>query len=284
MLSGRSRVAGIIGWPVTHSRSPRLHGFWLRRYGIDGAYVPLPVQPERFAEALRALPLLGFAGANVTVPHKEAALASVDRASREARHIGAVNTIVVAADGTLEGRNTDGFGFSENLRDALPGWSAVTGPAVLLGAGGAARAVAVALLDAGAPEVRLANRTAERAERLAADIGGPIRVVGWDDRTAALADASLLVNTTTLGMAGQPPLDLPLDRLPPTAVVNDIIYAPLETALLAAARRRGNPVVDGLGMLLHQARPAFCAWFGVEPEVTPELRRFVLQDPLGGPR
>jgi len=284
MLSGRSRVAGIIGWPVTHSRSPRLHGFWLRRYGIDGAYVPLPVQPERFAEALRALPLLGFAGANVTVPHKEAALASVDRASREARHIGAVNTIVVAADGTLEGRNTDGFGFSENLRDALPGWSAVAGPAVLLGAGGAARAVAVALLDAGAPEVRLANRTAERAERLAADIGGPIRVVGWDDRTAALADASLLVNTTTLGMAGQPPLDLPLDRLPPTAVVNDIIYAPLETALLAAARRRGNPVVDGLGMLLHQARPAFCAWFGVEPEVTPELRRFVLQDPLGGPR
>ena len=284
MLSGRSRVAGIIGWPVTHSRSPRLHGFWLRRYGIDGAYVPLPVQPERFAEALRALPLLGFAGANVTVPHKEAALASVDRASREARHIGAVNTIVVAADGTLEGRNTDGFGFSENLRDALPGWSAVTGPAVLLGAGGAARAVAVALLDAGAPEVRLANRTAERAERLAADIGGPIRVVGWDDRTAALADASMLVNTTTLGMAGQPPLDLPLDRLPPTAVVNDIIYAPLETALLAAARRRGNPVVDGLGMLLHQARPAFCAWFGVEPEVTPELRRFVLQDPLGGPR
>ena len=284
MLSGRSRVAGIIGWPVTHSRSPRLHGFWLRRYGIDGAYVPLPVQPERFAEALRALPLLGFAGANVTVPHKEAALASVDRASREARHIGAVNTIVVAADGTLEGRNTDGFGFSENLRDALPGWSAVAGPAVLLGAGGAARAVAVALLDAGAPEVRLANRTAERAERLAADIGGPIRVVGWDDRTAALADASMLVNTTTLGMAGQPPLDLPLDRLPPTAVVNDIIYAPLETALLAAARRRGNPVVDGLGMLLHQARPAFCAWFGVEPEVTPELRRFVLQDPLGGPR
>jgi len=284
MLSGRSRVAGIIGWPVTHSRSPRLHGFWLRRYGIDGAYVPLPVQPERFAEALRALPLLGFAGANVTVPHKEAALASVDRASREARHIGAVNTIVVAADGTLEGRNTDGFGFSENLRDALPGWSAVAGPAVLLGAGGAARAVAVALLDAGAPEVRLANRTAERAERLAADIGGPIRVVGWDDRTAALADASMLVNTTTLGMAGQPPLDLPLDRLPPTAVVNDIIYAPLETALLAAARRRGNPVVDGLGMLLHQARPAFCAWFGVEPEVTPELRRFVLQDPPGGPR
>jgi len=284
MPSGRSRVAGIIGWPVTHSRSPRLHGFWLRRYGIDGAYVPLPVRPERFADALRALPLIGFAGANVTVPHKEAALVSVDRASGEARRIGAVNTIVIAADGTLEGRNTDGFGFSENLRNALPGWSAAAGPAVLLGAGGAARAVAVALLDAGAPEVRLANRTAQRAERLAADIGGPIRVVGWDDRTAALADAALLVNTTTLGMVGQPPLDLPLDRLPPSAVVNDIVYAPLETALLAAARHRGNPVVDGLGMLLHQARPAFSAWFGVEPEVTPELRRFVLQDSAGGPR
>jgi shikimate dehydrogenase len=284
MLSGRSRVAGILGWPVAHSRSPRLHGYWLRRYGIDGAYVPLPVRPERLIEALRALPLLGFAGANVTVPHKEAALAAVDRASREARRIGAVNTVVIAADGTLEGRNTDGFGFSENLRMALPGWSAAAGPAVLLGAGGAARAAAVALLDAGAPEVRLANRTAERAERLAADVGGPIRVIGWGDRAAALADATLLVNTTTLGMTGQPPLDLPLDRLPPSAVVNDVVYAPLETALLVAARRRGNPVVDGLGMLLHQARPAFAAWFGVEPEVTPELRRFVLQDPPGGLR
>jgi shikimate dehydrogenase len=284
MLSGRSRVAGIIGWPVAHSRSPRLHGYWLRCYGIDGAYVPLPVRPERFVEALPALPLLGFAGANVTVPHKEAALAAVDRVSPEARRIGAVNTIVIAADGTLEGRNTDGFGFSENLRTALPGWSAAAGPAVLLGAGGAARAVAVALLDAGAPEVRLANRTADRAERLAADIGGPIRVVGWDDRAAALADAALLVNTTTLGMTGQPPLDLPLGRLPPSAVVNDVVYAPLETALLASAHRRGNPVVDGLGMLLHQARPAFAAWFGVEPEVTPELRRFVLQDPPGGLR
>jgi len=284
MLSGRSRVAGIIGWPVAHSRSPRLHGFWLRRYGIDGTYVPLPVQAEKFGEALRALPLIGFVGANVTVPHKEAALAAVERASREARRIGAVNTIVVAVDGTLEGRNTDAFGFGESLRTALPGWSAAAGPAVLLGAGGAARAVAVFLLEAGAPEVRVANRTPERAERLAADIGGAIRVVGWDDRAVALADAALLVNTTTLGMVGQPPLDLPLDRLPPSAVVNDVVYAPLETALLAAARRRGNPVVDGLGMLLHQARPAFAAWFGVEPEVTPELRRFVLEDASGGPR
>jgi len=282
--TGRSRLAGVIGWPVAHSRSPRLHGYWLRRYGIDGTYVPLPVHPERIAAALRALPVLGFAGANVTVPHKEAALAAVDRTTAEARRIGAVNTIVVADDGTLDGRNTDAFGFTENLHAAVPAWSAKAGSAVILGAGGSARAVAVALAEAGAPEIRLVNRTPERAERLAADLRGPFRVMAWSDRTAALADAALLVNTTTLGMSGQPPLDLSLDRLPDTAVVNDIVYAPLETALLAAARARGNRAVDGLGMLLHQARPGFAAWFGVEPEVTPELRRFVLQDAPRGPR
>jgi len=283
-LTGRGRLAGVMGWPVTHSRSPRLHGYWLRRYSIDGAYVPLPVHPETVTAALRALPLLGFVGANVTVPHKESALAAVDRTTAEARRIGAVNTVVVADDGTLDGRNTDGFGFSENLRAAVPGWSARSGPAVILGAGGSARAVAATLADGGAPEIRLVNRTPERAERLAADLGGPFRVVAWNDRATALADAALLVNSTTLGMTGQPALDLELDRLPSGAVVNDIVYAPLETALLAAARARGNRVVDGLGMLLHQARPGFAAWFGVEPEVTPELRRFVLQDAPGGRR
>jgi len=275
-LSGRSRVAGVMGWPVAHSRSPRLHGYWLGKYGIDGAYIPLPVQPEQFAAALRALPMLGFAGVNVTVPHKEAALSAVDRADPAARRVGAVNTIVAAADGTLDGRNSDGFGFMENLRAGVAGWSPKAGPAVILGAGGSARAVAVALSDAGAPEIRIVNRTAERAERLSADIGGPFRVYGWVERASALLDAALLVNTTTLGMTGQPPLELALDRLPTTAVVNDIVYSPLETALLAAAKARGNPVVDGVGMLLHQARPGFAAWFGVEPEVTPELRRFVL--------
>lgn len=277
-LSGQAKLAGVLGWPVSHSRSPRLHGFWLRQYRIDGAYVPLAVRPESFVEAVRALPLLGFRGANVTVPHKEAALAAMDRVEDLARRIGAVNTIVIDADGRLEGRNTDGFGFLESLRAQQPCWQAAAGPAVLLGAGGAARAVAVALIDAGAPEIRLVNRTVSRAERLARDVGGPVRVFAWDDLAAALAGAALLVNTTTLGMAGQPPLELDLDPLPPEAVVNDIVYAPLETALLARARARGNPVVDGLGMLLHQARPGFAAWYGVEPEVTPDLRAFVLAE------
>jgi shikimate dehydrogenase len=279
MLSGRSRIAGVMGWPVAHSRSPRLHGYWLRTYGIDGAYIPLPVRPEQFAAALRALPMLGLAGVNVTVPHKEAALAAVDRSDPAARRIGAVNTIVVATDGTLDGRNSDGFGFMENLRAGVPGWSPKTGPAVILGAGGAARAVAVALLDGGVPEIRIVNRTIDRAERLSEDIGGPFRVYDWADRAAALGDATLLVNTTVLGMNGKPPLELALDRLPTAAVVNDIVYSPLETALLAAAKARGNRVVDGLGMLLHQARPGFSAWFGVQPEVTPELRSFVLETP-----
>jgi len=275
-LSGRSRIAGVMGWPVAHSRSPRLHGYWLQEHGIDGAYVPLPVRPEQFTAALRALPMLGFAGVNVTVPHKEAALAAVDRSNPTARRIGAVNTIVVSTDGTLDGRNSDGFGFLENLRAGVAGWSPKAGPAVLLGAGGAARAIAVALLDSGAPEIRIVNRTVERAERLCRDIGGLLRIVSWTERASALAEAALLVNTTTLGMTGQLALELALDRLPTAAVVNDIVYSPLETPLLAAAKARGNPVVDGLGMLLHQARPGFAAWFGVEPIVTPELRRFVL--------
>jgi shikimate dehydrogenase len=278
-LSGRGRIAGVMGWPVAHSRSPRLHGYWLQLHGIDGVYIPLPVRPEHFTTALRALPLLGFAGANVTVPHKEAALDAVDRSDATARRTGAVNTIVVASDGTLDGRNSDGFGFMENLHAGVADWSPKAGPAVILGAGGSARAVAVALLDGGAPEIRIVNRTIERAERLSADIGGPIRIYGWADRASALGGAVLLVNSTTLGLKGQPPLELALDRLPTTAVVNDIVYSPLETALLAAARARGNPVVDGLGMLLHQARPGFAAWFGVEPEVTPELRCFVLETP-----
>jgi shikimate dehydrogenase len=276
MLTGCSRVAGVMGWPVSHSRSPRLHGFWLRHYRIDGAYVPLPVRPEDFTQAVRALPKLGFAGANVTLPHKEAALAASDRSDPQARRIGAANTVIVAADGSLEARNTDGFGFLENLRSSVGDWRGSAGPAVIVGAGGAARAIAVALMDAGTPALRLVNRTVERAERLARDIGGPVQVYRWADRARALPDAALLVNTTTLGMNGQPPLDLDLGGLPTTAVVNDAVYVPLETPLLAAARARGNTVVDGLGMLLHQARPGFAAWFGVEPEVTPELRRFVL--------
>jgi shikimate dehydrogenase len=275
-LTGRAKLAGVIGWPVGHSRSPRLHGYWLALHGIDGAYVPLAVRPEDFERALGALPALGFRGANVTLPHKEAALALAGRVSPEAKRIGAANTLVVGEDGRIEARNTDAFGFIENLKEGAPDWRPAAGPAVVVGAGGAARALLVALADLGVPEIRLVNRTRARAESLAAALGGPIRVMGWDERVAALDGAALLVNATTRGMAGEPPLDLPLERLPPEAVVNDIVYTPLETPLLAAARARGNKVVDGLGMLLHQARPGFAAWFGVEPKVTDALRAFVL--------
>jgi shikimate dehydrogenase len=269
------RAAGVIGWPVAHSRSPMLHGHWLREHGIAGAYLPLPVRPERMAEALRGLAALGFAGCNVTVPHKEAALALVDTADATARRIGAANLIVVRPDGTLHGANTDGFGFLENLRERVPGWQASDGPAVVLGAGGSARSVLAALSDAGCPDLRLVNRTAARAETLAAEFGGPVRAVAWDRRAGALDGAALLVNTTTQGMAGNPPLDIDLAALPARAVVTDLVYVPLQTPLLAAARARGNRVADGLGMLLHQARPSFAAWFGVMPEVTPDLRRAI---------
>jgi shikimate dehydrogenase len=275
-LSGRARLAGVMGWPVAHSLSPRLHGHWLRRYEIDGAYVPLPVPPEHLQHALGALAALGFAGANLTIPHKEAAVLLVDHLSPVAARIGAVNTVVVEPDGTLSGDNTDGFGFIASLSESEVGRHVPAGPAVILGAGGAARAIAVALLDAGAPEVRLLNRTPERAHALAGALGGPVHSVAWAGRSAALAHAALLVNTTSLGMHGQPPLDLALDALPPTALVTDVVYTPLITPLLAVARARGNPVVDGLGMLLHQARPGFRAWFAVDPVVDDDLRAAVL--------
>jgi len=274
-ITGKAKVAGVMGWPVGHSRSPLLHNFWLAQLGIDGAYVPFAVRPESLEAALRALPALGLAGVNLTVPHKEAAVALMDTLDAPAKRIGAVNTIVVA-NGRLEGRNTDGYGFVENLRAGAKGWRGANGPAVVIGAGGAARAIAVALIDEGVPEIRVVNRTAARAAALTAEFGKPLVAVTWERRATALDGAALLVNATTLGMTGQPALALPLDALPKAAVVTDAVYAPLETALLAAARGRGNVCVDGLGMLLHQARPAFAAWFGHDPEVTPELRAHVL--------
>lgn len=274
------RRAGVMGWPVDHSLSPRVHGYWLKTYGIRGEYVRIPVPPEHFTDKLRALKADGFVGCNVTVPHKETALKAVDDLHPMARRIGAVNTVVVRDDGGLYGFNTDGFGFLENLRHGHARFSAAKGPAVVLGAGGAARAIVAALLDAGAPEVRLLNRTLERAEELGAALAGigagTITVAPWDARADALEGAALLVNTTTLGMRGKAPLDLALDAMPKACLVNDIVYAPLETDLLARARGRGNPVVDGLGMLLHQARPGFEAWFGRPPEVTDALRAYVL--------
>lgn len=269
------RAAGVMGWPVAHSRSPMLHNYWLKQHGIPGTYLPLPVRPERLEAALRGLSALGFAGCNVTIPHKEATLRIVDRADKLARRMGAVNLVVVEPDGSLSGFNTDGYGFIENLREAQPGWRASAGPAVVLGAGGGARAVVCSLSDAGAPEIRLLNRTRERADRLAEEMGGPIRVLDWAERAAALDGAALLVNTTDQGMTGRPPLDIALDALPRDALVSDIVYNPLVPPLVAAARARGNQAVGGLGMLLHQARPSFRAWFGVLPEITPELQRMV---------
>jgi shikimate dehydrogenase len=278
-ITGRARLAGIMGWPVGHSRSPALHGFWLERLGIDGAYVPLAVPPERLEQALRALPVLGFRGCNLTIPHKEAALAIADRVDPVARRIGAANTIVVAADGSLEASNTDAYGFRENLREMAPGWRAEAGPAVVLGAGGGARGVLAALAAEGVREVRLVNRTRARAEAVARELSTPamrIAVYAWEERSDVLDGAGLLVNTTSLGMEGAPPLVLDLSLLPVSAVVADIVYVPLETDLLAAARRRGHPVVDGLGMLLHQGRPGFEAWFGKAVTVTSELRAAML--------
>jgi shikimate dehydrogenase len=275
-ISGKAKLAGVIGWPVGHSRSPLLHNHWLARHGIDGAYVPLAVAPENLEAAIRALPKLGFAGANLTLPHKEKALALVDRATPRAWRIGAVNTLVVEADGQVVGDSTDGMGFIANLKQECPGWSAEAGPAVVLGAGGAAAAVAFALLDEGAPEIRIVNRSPDKAQSLAERLGGSARVIDWNERARASEGAALLVNATSLGMTGQPALDLALDRLDPRALVTDIVYAPLETELLRAARQRGNPTVDGLGMLIHQARPGFAAWFGVTPEADAETRRVVL--------
>ncbi len=265
-------LAGVMGYPVMHSRSPALHNYWLARCGLAGTYVPLAIPPERLREALRALAPLGFAGCNLTIPHKQAALDIVDKLDPLARRIGAVNCIVVAADGSLAGFNYDAFGYIESIREARPQWRADAGPIVVIGAGGGARAVLAGLLEQGAQEIRLVNRTVARAEALAREFGPAITVVAWEKRHAALEGAAMLVNTTSQGMVGEPPLDVALDRLPLGALVSDIVYIPRETSLLAAARRRGHPTVNGLGMLLHQARPAFHAWFGIMPEVTPELR------------
>jgi shikimate dehydrogenase len=271
----RFLLAGLMGFPVMHSRSPKLHNYWLAQHGLTGAYLPLTVRTEGLRAALRALPALGFSGCNLTIPHKEAALAIVDRVDPVARRIGAMNCVVVAPDGSLEGQNHDAFGYVESIREAQPNWRADAGPIVVIGAGGGARAVLVSLIDQGAREIRLVNRTPARAAALQRDLGGPITALAWEKREDALAGAAMLVNTTNQGMVGTPPLDLALDALPPTALVSDIVYIPRETPLLAAARKRGNPTVNGLGMLLHQARPAFRAWFGIMPDVTPELRAMI---------
>jgi shikimate dehydrogenase len=281
MTTNGAIKAGVMGWPISHSLSPRLHGFWLKQYGINGTYELIAVEPKNFDQKLRTLLEVGFAGVNVTVPHKEAAVRAVDEVDDHASRIGAINTIVFDKKGRMLGRNTDGFGFIENLKARSPDWNPQTGPVVVLGAGGACRAIVAALVDAGVPEIRLVNRTKSRTLEVARDIGGNISAILWEQREAALENSALLVNTTVLGMVGKPSLKLSLEKLPSNALVTDIVYAPMETILLKNAKARGNPVVDGLGMLLHQGRPGFEAWFGHKPEVTIDLRAHVLAGMMG---
>jgi shikimate dehydrogenase len=276
---------GVMGWPAAHSRSPLLHGYWQKQHGIKGEYVALSVAPKDFIRALAELPEQGFSGVNITAPHKQAALGAITSAggavAEMAQRTGAVNTVIFHAAGPMEGRNTDVFGFMENLKEKAPQWNSA-GPVAVLGAGGVARAICAGLQEAGAGEIRIVSRKEKGARGLTQEVAqaaGPSATsVSWEDREAALVDISLLVNGTPLGMSSSPPLDLALDLLPETAVVYDTVYAPLETDLLQRARARGNPAVDGLGMLIHQARHAFEAWFGVMPKATPELREILEAD------
>ena len=271
----RFLLAGVMGWPVMHSRSPMLHNYWFKKHGLAGTYVPLAIRPEHLAPALRGLQPLGFAGVNVTIPHKQDAMKIVNELDALARSIGAISCVIVKPDGSLAGTNNDCYGFIHAVRQEHPGWRADAGPVVVIGAGGGSRAVCYGLAQEGARELRLVNRTFDRAKEIAERFGGPIRALPWEQRHEVLEGAAMVVNTTSCGMVGQPPLDLRLDKLPRGALAADIIYIPLETPFLAAARKRGNRTTNGLGMLLNQGRPAWKAWFGIEPEVTAELRAMV---------
>jgi len=268
-------IAGLMGWPVAHSRSPVIHNHWLAHHGIAGRYVLFPVPPEKLEAAVRGMAALGLRGCNVTTPHKQAIFPLLDRVDGLARKIGAVNTVVVEQDGTLTGFNNNGNGFIQSLRDADSKWRPDSGPIVVLGAGGAARAVVASLAAQGAREIRVTNRSLDKAEAIADAVGSVVKVLPWDQREEALDGIALLANATSLGMTGKPPLPISLERLPQGALVGDLIYIPPETPLLAAARMHGNVTVNGLGLLLNQARPAFNAWFGVMPEITPALRQAV---------
>jgi shikimate dehydrogenase len=276
-MSNSFIMAGVMGWPVAHSRSPQIHNFWIRRYGLNGAYGRFPVAPDQLEQAIHGIRALGLAGSNITIPHKVEAMQYMDWIHPLALRVGAINTIVRQPDGALHGFNNDGFGYIESLREAQPAWRADSGPIVILGAGGASRAIVVSLIDAGATEIRLLNRSRDKADALAEEFGPPVTAHNWSDRESALTGAALLINTTNQGMHGEPALDIQLSQLPTNALVSDAIYVPLETPLLAAARIRGNTTVNGLGMLIHQARPAFHAWFGVMPEVTSELNTTILK-------
>ncbi|MEO0937382.1 MAG: shikimate dehydrogenase [Pseudomonadota bacterium] len=270
-------LAGVIGTPIGHSKSPQLHGHWLQTHGLKGAYIPMDVAQADLRDVLLALPKMGFVGVNITIPHKEAVLEIADLITDRATLIGAANTLIFRRDGKIHADNTDGYGFLENLKSGAPGWQPASGPAAVLGAGGACRAVIASLLDAGVPHILLSNRTRVRAEKLASDFGQRVEVVDWVQAGNMIEDAVLTVNTTSLGMIGKPDLRVPLDGLRPGSVVTDLVYAPLKTRLLQAAEDAGCVTVDGLGMLLHQAVPAFERWFGVRPTVDAAARAAALR-------
>lgn len=274
----RIPLAGVIGHPIAHSRSPALHSYWLRRYGIRGHFVPLDVAPADLAQVLQTLPRMGFVGVNITIPHKEAILQIADVVTDRAALIGAANTLIFRKDGRIQADNTDGAGFIGNLRQNAPHWQPASGPAVVFGAGGAARAVVAALIEVGVPEIRIANRTRPRAEALRGDFGAKLTVCEWVQAANMLDGATTVVNTTSLGMTGKPEFRVPLDGLNPRAVVTDLVYTPLMTQFLVEAQSAGCTVVDGLGMLLHQAAPGFERWFGRRPEVDDATRRAVLAE------
>ncbi len=269
-------LAGVIGCPIAQSKSPQLHRHWLHQHGIAGHYIPMHVEPEDLADAIRMMPKMGFVGANVTIPHKEAVMDIADQVTDRAKVIGAANTLIFREDGSILADNTDGYGFITNLHQGAPNWDPQSGPAVVLGAGGACRAVVASLLEAGVPEILLTNRTRERAEQLRSEFGDRIRVEDWIQAGNIIEEGALVVNTTSLGMTGKPRLRVPLDGLRQDAVVTDLIYAPLKTELLSYAEEVGCTVVDGLGMLLHQAVPGFERWFGVRPEVDADTRAALL--------
>ena len=268
-------LAAVIGWPISQSKSPRIHGYWLEKYGISGDYLPIAIKPEDFVTEVQSLPSKGFVGANVTIPHKETALANAAEATDRALAIGAANTLVFLPDGGYRADNTDGEGFTNNLKQNAHDWNAAAGPALVLGAGGASRAILYSLLAEGAPEILIANRTKSRAETLAAEFGDKITVIDWADISKATAKATTIVNTTSLGMTGQAGLDITL-QCSQNTLVTDIVYTPLQTDLLNQAADIGCATVDGLGMLLHQAVPGFEAWFGTRPTVDETLRQIVL--------
>ncbi|TQS70444.1 shikimate dehydrogenase [Rhodobacteraceae bacterium] len=276
MTENKIPLAGVIGHPIAHSKSPVLHQYWLKKHGINGHYIPMDVAPENLETILRSLPKAGFLGCNITIPHKESALKIADVISDRAALIGSANTLIFSENGKIHADNTDGYGFISNIRDSIPNWSAQAGPAAVLGAGGASRAIIAALIESGAPEIRIANRTRARADSLRAQFGARVVVYDWAQAPNMFEGAKTAINTTSLGMQGQPDFRVSLDALSDTAVATDIVYSPLKTRFLEAAEARGCKIIDGLGMLLHQAAPGFERWFGQRPEITAELREAVL--------